>query len=90
MKHKHARFLLFVLAMALTAQMSIASSTLTRVQNTNSSTVSEQDTRVPAPSRCRVRCRRAYGICVRWSHGDPGRRRACIVRYRNCLRRCGR
>ncbi|MDT4969570.1 MAG: hypothetical protein QOJ64_4307 [Acidobacteriota bacterium] len=90
MKHQHARFLLFMLAMALTAQMSIASSTLTRVQNTNSSTISEQDTRVPAPSRCRIRCRRAYGVCIRLADGSAARRRSCMLRYRTCLRRCGR
>jgi hypothetical protein len=39
--------------------------------------------------RCYRRCRREYSRCLYWAGGNRGRRRACAIRYRNCLRRCG-
>lgn len=38
---------------------------------------------------CGWRCRREYSRCLANAGGNQGRRRACAVRYRNCLRRCG-
>ncbi len=37
---------------------------------------------------CNRRCRREYSACLGYADGNAGRRRACAVRYRNCLRRC--
>lgn len=37
---------------------------------------------------CYRRCRREYSRCLSWAGGNMGRRRACAVRYRNCVRRC--
>lgn len=37
---------------------------------------------------CYRRCRRQYSRCISYAGNNRGRRRACIVRYRNCLRRC--
>ena len=39
--------------------------------------------------RCYRGCRRQYSRCLYWAGGNRGRRRACAVRYRNCVRRCG-
>jgi hypothetical protein len=38
--------------------------------------------------RCQRRCRREYNICLTYAGTSRGRRRACAVRYRNCVRRC--
>ena len=38
--------------------------------------------------RCQRRCRRGYSICLTYAGTSRGRRRACAVRYRNCVRRC--
>ena len=38
--------------------------------------------------RCRRSCRRQYNRCLYWAGTNRGRRRACAVRYRNCLKRC--
>lgn len=37
---------------------------------------------------CHRRCRREYAQCLNNAGGNQGRRRSCVVRYRNCLRRC--
>lgn len=37
---------------------------------------------------CYRRCRREYNRCISYAGENRGRRRACIIRYRNCLRRC--
>ncbi|MBD0370896.1 MAG: hypothetical protein ICV60_08685 [Pyrinomonadaceae bacterium] len=37
---------------------------------------------------CWRRCRREYSACLGYAGGNAGRRRACAVRYRNCIRRC--
>ena len=38
-------------------------------------------------ARCRTKCRRTFGRCTRVP-GDV--RRRCIIKYRDCLRRCAR
>jgi hypothetical protein len=38
--------------------------------------------------RCQRRCRREYSRCLSYAGTSWGRRRACAVRYRNCVRRC--
>ena len=37
---------------------------------------------------CYRRCRREYSRCLSYAGSNWGRRRACIRRYRNCVRRC--
>lgn len=37
---------------------------------------------------CGRRCRREYSRCLSYAGNNWGRRRACAVRYRNCVRRC--
>jgi hypothetical protein len=37
---------------------------------------------------CYRRCRRQYSSCLSYAGTSRGRRRACAVRYRNCVRRC--
>lgn len=37
---------------------------------------------------CYRRCRRQYGRCLYWAGNNRGRRRACVIRYRRCLRGC--
>lgn len=89
MKSKHLRFSLLLVVLALTAQLSLATPSLRVGQNANSSTTMGEATR-PMPRPCQRRCRVSYGMCLRRADGNPGRRRACMMRYRNCLRHCGR
>lgn len=37
---------------------------------------------------CYRRCRREYDRCLAYAGNNWGRRRACQIRYRNCVRRC--
>ena len=37
---------------------------------------------------CARRCRYQYSQCLSYAGNNWGRRRACAVRYRNCVRRC--
>ncbi|HEX8174703.1 MAG TPA: hypothetical protein VF543_06250 [Pyrinomonadaceae bacterium] len=37
---------------------------------------------------CYRRCRREYSRCLSYAGRSWGRRRACAIRYRNCVRRC--
>jgi hypothetical protein len=37
---------------------------------------------------CYRGCRRQYAQCLNFAGGNQGRRRACAIRYRNCIRRC--
>ncbi|MCA1558043.1 MAG: hypothetical protein LC731_05825, partial [Acidobacteria bacterium] len=38
---------------------------------------------------CYRACRRQYNRCLYAAGGNRGRRRACAVRFRNCVKRCG-
>jgi hypothetical protein len=92
MKSNIVRLSMLFVLLALTPQMSPAWTSAGNAQNTNSSTMSaEPEHPRHAPSRhCRTRCAREYRMCVRAAGNNPGRRRSCAVRYRNCLRRCDR
>jgi hypothetical protein len=89
MINKRTGLAMFVLALALTAQLSFISTSTwaqnsnssTTMQNTNSSTMGQVG--IPS-SRCRRRCATVYRHCL-VSKMNP---RACRVHYRNCLRRC--
>ncbi|HEX8747180.1 MAG TPA: hypothetical protein VF717_08260 [Pyrinomonadaceae bacterium] len=37
---------------------------------------------------CYRRCRRQYSRCLSYAGESRGRRRACTIRFRNCVRRC--
>jgi hypothetical protein len=37
---------------------------------------------------CFRRCRRQYNRCLIYAGTNWGRRRACTVRFRNCVKRC--
>ena len=79
--------LLFVL-LAVTPEMLPTLASTVGGQNSNSSTTMETETASSRKSqRCRIKCRKAYGKCTRRA-GDV--RRRCIIRYRDCLRRCPR
>ncbi|MDX6613822.1 MAG: hypothetical protein QOD75_3008 [Blastocatellia bacterium] len=86
---KRTGLAMFVLALALTAQLSFIS-TSTRAQNSNSSTVEQNSnssmmSQVGIPtSRCRRRCTMTYRRCLR----SKMRPQVCRIRYRNCLRHC--
>lgn len=56
-------------------------------QNANSSTTMQADAMPTKVSRCNTKCRKAFGKCTR-RPGDV--RRRCIIKYRTCLRHCGR
>ena len=79
--------LLFVL-LAVTPEMLPTLASTVGGQNSNSATTMETET-TPSPKvqRCRTKCRKAYGKCLR-RRGDV--RRTCLIRYRDCLRRCPR
>jgi hypothetical protein len=76
--------LLFVL-LAVAPQMLPTLAATTAGQNANSSTTMETEGMSSKSQRCRVKCRKAYGKCTRHT-GDV--RRRCIIKYRDCLRRC--
>lgn len=91
MKNTRIRFSLLIAVLALTAQLSFVNAPV-QAQNANSSQTMEStapQTR-PMPNLCQRRCRATYSRCLRMADGNPGRRRACLVRYRNCVRHCGR
>jgi hypothetical protein len=94
MKNKEMRLSLLIVALALTAQLSFVSPSI-QAQNANSSTTNEsmmQNNNNNGPgipgSPCRRRCTMTYRKCLRAADGNPGRRRACAVRFRNCTRHC--
>jgi hypothetical protein len=76
--------LVFVLLTAM-PQVSSAVTSTGIGQNTNSSTTMEGAPTSPKTYRCRTKCRKAYGKCLRRT-GDV--RRHCIIKYRDCLRHC--
>jgi hypothetical protein len=88
MKSNLIKFFLLFALLAVVPQRSSASASPRLGQNTNSSTTLEAEVKPAKNSRCRTKCRKAFGKCLR----VPGTnvRRRCIVRYRNCLRRCTR
>lgn len=87
MKSNLVRLSLLFVLLAVTPQMSRSLASPGVGQNTNSSTTSENEPTSPKTYRCRTKCRKAYGKCTR-RVGDV--RRRCIIKYRDCLRRCGR
>ena len=88
MKSNLVRLSLLFVLLAVTPQTLPTLASTVGGQNANSSTTMET---APAAStksqRCRIKCRKAYGKCLRRT-GDV--RRRCIIRYRDCLRRCSR
>lgn len=80
--------LLFVL-LAAVPQMSAATAFVGEAQNTNSSTTMQREAK-PVPNKCRWRCRSWYSRCLHAAGADPAKRKACMIRYRRCLRHCGR
>lgn len=103
MKRETTRFSLLVVTFALAAQLFIIMPVAQTAQdNRNGNRKRTYAMRVdPGASQqqnsngnglgrnCRWRCRRTYSRCLAYAGNNPGRRRACAVRYRNCLRRCG-
>jgi hypothetical protein len=87
MKSNLVRLSLLFVLLAVTPQMSRALASPGFGQNSNSSTTMETVAKPDKTSRCRTKCRKAYGKCTRRA-GDV--RRRCIIKYRDCLRRCGR
>lgn len=47
-----------------------------------------RERRMQGGNWCYRGCRRQYSQCLNFAGGNQGRRRACAVRYRNCIRRC--
>lgn len=99
-KYKQTSFSLFVIILALTAQLSFATPTV-KAQNPKSDKAMKKsvgrhadsrhnDNRYGDRSRCERSCRHTYRSCLNWAGSNGGRRRSCDVRYRNCLRRCSR
>ena len=99
-KYKQTSLSLFVVVLALTAQLSFATPTVT-AQNPKSDKSMKKsvgrhvdnrygDNRHGNSRRCDRSCRRTYRNCLNWAGANGGRRRSCDVRYRNCLRRCSR
>ncbi len=86
MKSNLVRLSLLFLLLAVTPLVSPALASSGIGQNTNSSTTMEIEAKSAKNSRCRTKCRRAFGKCLRVAGSDV--RRRCIIKYRNCLRHC--
>ena len=79
--------LLFVL-LAAVPQMS-AATFVGVAQNANSAATMAPQPK-PHPSPCRWKCRKWYSRCLHAAGADPAKRKACAIKYRTCLRHCGR
>ena len=96
MKSNFVRLSVVFALFALTPQVLPAVSAVAAGQNSNSSMMGESMRAQPGhsrrgrSSRCTSRCSWTYRSCVRSAGDNRGRRRACAVRYRNCVRRCSR
>lgn len=99
MKREATRFSLMVVIMILVTQLYSAVPVSHAAQNNNRprtySMRIDPNTQPGRGSRrrsgqnwCFRRCRREYRNCLSYAGTSYGRRRACAVRYRNCLRRC--
>ena len=98
MKSTSIRIFLLTVVLALTAQLSLAGSSLRAGQNSNSSnagrmggTMTSEPDPGPGPQPgvlCRRRCAILYRRCLQAAGRNPARRRACLIKYRNCLRLC--
>jgi hypothetical protein len=86
MKSNLVRFTLLFALLSVTPQVSRSMAITDSAQNANSSTTVETQIS-PKSARCRIKCRKAFGRCTR-ARGDV--RRRCLIRYRDCLRRCAR
>ncbi len=87
MKTKRALVSMFIVALALAAQLSFITPVTQARQNTNSSTTMEgsQNGNVGIPtSTCRRKCLRTYRQCLIGGKNKT----ACRAHLRNCLRRC--
>ena len=84
MKTRRTRFSFLILALALTAQLSLVSPPVQAESASHRTTA----TATLRGRRCRARCIRQYRLCTRGI--VPPRVARCRERLRRCLRRCGR
>lgn len=97
MKREAARFSMmavtFILVTQLFAPAPVSEAGQSERQRTYSMRVdpqpgSQDQGRRRGRSWCYRRCRREYNRCLAYAGNNWGRRRACQIRFRNCVRRC--
>ena len=94
MRRETTRFSLLIVTLILVTQIFALYTTTQAVQpRKNKQTYMRK---IPSESqvsrrqrRCLLNCRREFQRCLNWAGRNQGRRRACEVRGRNCVRRCG-
>ena len=88
MKTNFIRISLLLVLLAAVPQMSATATFVGTGQNSNSSTTAAA--LQPLPNLCRRKCMIVYRRCLHAAGTDPAKRKACALRYRACLRHCGR
>lgn len=89
MRNNLVRLLLIFVVLAAAPQM-ISASAAPGQKNTNTGAQTPgPPTRRHPGNHCRIRCRVAYDRCLHLAGSDAAKKKACAVRFRWCLRRCG-
>jgi hypothetical protein len=95
MRRRSTRFSMLLVAFVLVTQLA-AFAPVTQAMECGGGTSQAQarpmqrtPTRQADADGCRLKCRREYRRCLRLAGNNLRRKRACYIRYKNCMMRCG-